>query len=268
MSCSVAAVIFDLSGTVLDHGSRGPVIAFVELFRRHGVTVTEAAARAPMGAQKRDHIVAMFARPDVAEAWLAVHGKPVDEATLDRMYDEFLPLQIEVLERHSDVLPGVAELTKELRARGIRFCTTTGFDSRMIDGLKRTAIAQGFEPELFLTPDVVGAGRPAPWMIHHAARHMNVYPSWRIVKVGDTPIDIAEAQNAGTWAVAVIDTGNEIGLSAEALAALPGREALVAAARERFEKLGAHYTIASSADLLPVIEDINRRLALGERPNA
>ena len=49
----VRAVIFDISGTVLDCGSRGPVAAFVELFARHGVAVTEAQARGPIGKQRR-----------------------------------------------------------------------------------------------------------------------------------------------------------------------------------------------------------------------
>ena len=64
----VQAVIFDLSGTVLDYGSRGPVVAFIELFARHGVEVTAAEARKPMGTHKRDHIWAMMTDPDISAA--------------------------------------------------------------------------------------------------------------------------------------------------------------------------------------------------------
>ncbi|MBK7931754.1 MAG: hypothetical protein IPJ98_31015 [Bryobacterales bacterium] len=41
LSSGVRAVIFDISGTVLDYGSRGPVVAFVELFARHGIAISE-----------------------------------------------------------------------------------------------------------------------------------------------------------------------------------------------------------------------------------
>ncbi|MCU0245050.1 MAG: hypothetical protein MUC42_00660, partial [Bryobacter sp.] len=84
----------------------------------------------------------------------------------------------------------------------------------------------------------------------------------------DTPVDIAEAKNAGMWAVSVLATGNEIGLSAEQLAALSAddREVRFRAAREKFLALGAHYVIDGSADLLPVIDAIDARLAAGERP--
>jgi phosphonoacetaldehyde hydrolase len=264
----VQAVIFDLSGTVIDFGSRGPVVAFVELFARHGVAVTEQEARAPMGAHKRDHIWAMLSDPSIRRRWVDRRGAPPDMALLDRLYPEFTALQVEVLTRHCEVLPGVPAMTAALRKRGIRFSSTTGFDAGMMDGLIRSVTAQGYTPEIFVCPDMVGGGRPAPWMAFHAARHMGLYPMSTFVKVGDTPLDIAEAKNAGMWAVAVAATGNEIGLSAEQLSALPAaeRERRLCAAREKFLALGAHYVIDAAADLLPVIDAIDARLASGERP--
>jgi phosphonoacetaldehyde hydrolase len=264
----VRAAIFDLSGTVIDHGSRGPVIAFVELFARHGVAITEQEARRPMGAHKLDHIWAMLSDPSVAERWAQANGATPDRAVLDKLYAEFTPLQIEVLERHCEVLPGVPEVTSELTRRGIRFASTTGFDTGMMAGLIRSANANGYNPEIFVGPDLVGGGRPAPWMAHYAARHMGVYPMRTFVKVGDTPADIAEAQNAGMWAVSIVVTGNEIGLSKEQLDAVPEtvKQELFAAARSKFESLGAHYVIDATADLLPVIDAINERIARGERP--
>jgi phosphonoacetaldehyde hydrolase len=184
------------------------------------------------------------------------------------MYPEFTAIQIETLQHHSEVLPGVAGLVAELRRRGMNYASTTGFDSGMMTHVKNSAEAGGFHPAIFMCPDMVGGGRPAPWMIHHAAKHMGLYPLHTFVKVGDTPIDIAEAQAAGVWAVSVVATGNEIGLSAEALAALSpeDRDQRTAAAREKFLSLGAHYVIDSVAELLPVLDEINTRLARGERP--
>jgi phosphonoacetaldehyde hydrolase len=265
---AVRGVIFDLSGTVIDHGSRGPVVAFAELFARHGVEVSEAEARKPMGAHKRDHIRAMLGEPAIAERWLKATGREPGEDVLDSLYAEFTPLQIEVLERHSDVLPGVPEMTDELRRRGVRFASTTGFDSGMIGGLKRRTTAGGYSPEIIVCPDMAGGGRPAPWMAFHAARHMGIYPMRHIVKVGDTAADVAEAHNAGMWAVAVVATGNEIGLSSEQLAALPAgeRQQRFDAVRRKFERLGAHYIIDAAASLAPVLDAVNERLARGERP--
>jgi len=95
-----------------------------------------------------------------------------------------------------------------------------------------------------------------------------VYPAAAVVKVGDTVPDVEEALNAGAWAVAVIDSGNELGLGEEELAQMPRGElgARIDAARDRLARAGAHFTIPSVADLPAVIEQIDERLARGARP--
>ena len=40
----------------------------------------------------------------------------------------------------------------------------------------------------------------------------------------------------------------------------------VSKTKDLLEKAGAHYVIETIADIEPVIEDINKRLAAGERP--
>jgi phosphonoacetaldehyde hydrolase len=265
---TVQAIIFDLSGTVIDFGSRGPVVAFVELFRRHGIPVSEEVARLPMGSRKWDHIWSVLNHPEVTHLWTAAHGHPPSPADVDAMYPEFTALQLETLVNHCEVLPGIPQLCEHLSRLNIRYASTTGFESAMLPPVIASASAGGFHPEIFMTPDLVGGGRPAPWMIHHAAKHMGLYPLHTFVKVGDTPIDIAEAQAAGCWAVSVVATGNEIGLSQAALNALDeqDRNQRFQAATDKFRSLGAHYVIDAAANLPDVIDDINRRLSNGERP--
>jgi phosphonoacetaldehyde hydrolase len=264
----VQAVIFDISGTVLDYGSRGPVVAFVELFARHGVAVTEAEARAPMGAHKKDHIWAMLSDAAVAARWAEAKGENPTREALDALFREFTPLLVEVIERHSDVLPGVPELVAELRRRGIGIANTTGFDSGMIAGMIQRAEAGGYKPDLWVTPDLVGKGRPAPWMAFYAARKLDRYPMSTFVKVGDTAADIAEAHSAGMWAVSVVRHGNEVGLSRDAMDALSPaeQERRISEARARLAAKGPHYIIETTAQLLPVVDEISARIARGDRP--
>jgi len=263
----VRAVIFDISGTVLDYGSRGPVVAFVELFARHGVAVTEAEARGPMGAHKKDHIWAMLSDP-LAARWQAAHGAPPTRDDLESLYREFTPLQIEVLKRHCDVIPGVPRVVAELRSRGIHIANTTGFDSGMMTDLIPLAAEGGYSPDLWVTPDLVGQGRPAPWMAFYAAQKLGIYPMSAFVKVGDTLADIAEAHAASMWAVSVLRHGNEVGLSQEAMESLSPAEQQerMSAARARLSAKGPHYVIETTAQLLPVVDEISARLARGERP--
>jgi phosphonoacetaldehyde hydrolase len=264
----VRAVLFDISGTVLDYGSRGPVFAFIELFARHGVTVSFEEARRPMGTHKKDHIWAMMSEPEIGQRWQAKHGSLPTKDDVEALYGEFTIIQMEVLKSHCDVIPGVPETVAELRRRGIRIANTTGFDTGMMVDLIPLAKQGGYESELWVCPNLVSKGRPAPWMAFYAAEKLGVYPMSTFVKVGDTPADIAEAHAAGMWSVSVIRSGNEVGLSQRELDALSSeeREQRLTAARARLAVLGPHYIVDSVADLIPIIDQISTRIARGEKP--
>ncbi len=49
------AAILDWAGTVIDHGSRAPMGAFVRAFGQFGVSISIDDARGPMGMAKWDH---------------------------------------------------------------------------------------------------------------------------------------------------------------------------------------------------------------------
>jgi phosphonoacetaldehyde hydrolase len=264
----VRAVIFDISGTVLDYGSQGPVLAFVELFARYGVKVSAEEARKPMGTHKKDHIWAMMNEPQIADQWKKANGNLPTKEKVEELYGEFTALQLEVLKHHCDVIPGVTEVVAELRGRGIKIANTTGFDTGMMVDLIPLAAEGGYVPDLWVCPDQVRKGRPAPWMAFHAAQQLDVYPMFTCVKVGDTPADVAEAQNAGMWAVSVTRTGNEVGLSQAEMKALSPEEQKerIAAARARLAAFGPNYIVEGVADLIPVIDEITARIARGDRP--
>jgi len=265
----VRAVIFDISGTVLDFGCRGPVAAFAQLFGRHGVKISVAEARRPMGTHKRDHIWTLLTDPAIGARWEAANGCRPSRELLDRLCAEFAPLQSEVLKDYCDVIPGVPETVAELRKRSIKVANTTGFESCMIKELISLAARGGYVPDLWVCPDQVGKGRPAPWMIFHAARELGVCPPCTWVKVGDTPADAAEGHAAGAWVVAVVHSGNEVGCSRAELTAMPAleREARISAAQARLAACGPHYVVETTANIIPVIDAISERIARGETPS-
>ena len=105
-------------------------------------------------------------------------------------------------------------------------------------------------------------------MMYRCFADLGVYPLARVVKVDDTEPGIAEAVAAGAWAVGVTLSGNGCGLSERELGALSPTEC--DAIRQRVAKglsaAGAHVTIDSVADLLPVMSAFGVRIARGERP--
>src|SRR4051812_454934 len=88
------AVIFDWAGTTVDHGCMAPVASFMEVFRRRGVPITVAEARAPMGTAKRTHIERITQMEAVAERWRAAHGRLPTTEDVDAMFADFVPLQL------------------------------------------------------------------------------------------------------------------------------------------------------------------------------
>lgn len=268
MNGQVKAVILDWAGTVLDHGSRAPMGAFVEAFARFGVTVSIADARGPMGMAKRDHIRLVGSAPAVAAAWRAQHGRDFDEAAIDAIFEVFEPLNVAAVEAHSALIPGARETIDWCAARGIRIGSTTGYTRPIMERLAPLAAGQGFAPEVMVCAGDLAAGRPAPLQMWHAMAAMGVWPASGVVKLDDTPPGIMEARAAGCWAAGVALTGNIAGLAAEELAALDdaSRDALRWRATEELMAAGAHFVVDSIADLPAVVGRIEARLVAGEGP--
>lgn len=265
----LSAVIFDWAGTVVDHGSRAPVAALQSVFAAAGVPVTVGEARLSMGIAKRDHIRELLALPRVAAAWHEKHGSPATEVDGDALYAEFLPAQIDCLGQFSRVIAGVPQTVEQLRSRGVKIGSTTGYTRSMLDFLVERARAQGLVPDCSVCPgDVPGGGRPAPWMCYLNAIRLQVAPLWSAIKIGDTPSDIEEGRNAGMWTIGVTRTGNECGLTEEEWGATsaPERQEALARARTRLLSAGAHYLTESAGESICVIDEIAGRMAAGERP--
>ena len=263
------AVILDWAGTTVDHGSLAPVRTIEKVFARASLKVDEPEIRRHMGLPKRQHIRAILcSNGKVRDEWTHLHGGPPGEADVERLYQEFIPLQLSCLLEYSAIIPGVVEAAERFRRRGLKIGTTTGYTREMLDVLVEASKKAGYLADCNLAPGDVGSGRPHPYMIYENAVRLEVYPMAAISKIGDTPADIEEGLNAGTWSIGVAATGNMLGLSYEELQRLspPEREARLVEARARLHRAGAHYVIDSLAEADAVLEEIDGRLESAEKP--
>jgi len=262
------AVVFDWAGTLADFGSRAPVAALQSVFQTAGVPITVSEARESMGLAKKSHIGSILGIPRVQQAWIARHRDKPTATDLDALYAQFIPSQLQVLADHSRLIPGIVATVNRLRARRLRIGTTTGYNRAMLDYLLERAAGQGFIPDSAHCPDDAPAGRPLPWMCYLAAIRLETYPMRAMVKIGDTPADIEEGRNAGMWTIGVTRTGNEVGLTEEEWAKLPpaDQESMLQQAAQRLTASGAHYISPSAAECDAILDDIDARLARGDRP--
>ena len=262
------AVVLDWAGTTVDFGCMAPAATFMQAFAEVGTPITMAEARAPMGMPKWHHIQAIFRTERVAGAWRALHGRPPEDRDVDDVYERFLPLQVETVAEHSDVIDGVVAAVASMRARGLVIASTTGYPPEVMKVVMRVAKEQGYEPDVTICAGDTPAGRPGPFMALQALIRLSISPVEATVKIGDTGVDIEEGLNGGMWAVGVAATGNEIGLAPNDYKSLPADEKrrLCEEATARLSAAGAHYVVSSLADVGPVLDSIEGRLAAGEKP--
>ena len=196
MNVRIRAVILDWAGTTVDHGSRAPARVFVEIFRRCGVAIDEAEARGPMGKAKRDHIASILALPRVSAAWRERFGAEHAESDIDRLYEEFLPLQRETLAGHGDVIPGVRGSSPSAAAAGSR-SAHDGLHPRPHGRPGADRAGQWLRARRLHLRRRRAARASRAWMLFRAAERLGVYPMSDVVAVDDTPVGIEAARNAG-----------------------------------------------------------------------
>ena len=266
----VKALVLDWSGTTADAYVIAPAVVFAQVFETQGVSITMKEARGPMGLRKDLHIKALTEDPQIRQRWKDVHGKYPDEADAARMFEEFVPSQLTCLPAHTGLLPGVVGVVSRLQQQGIKVGCSTGFTRPMVDILEKAAKEQGMELDASVAGDEVAQGaRPRPFMVYRNLDLMDAWPIQAVIKVDDTVSGVGEGLNAGCWSVGVSRYSNYMNINSYQEADdMPAAEIdrRHDETREILRKAGAHYVIDSLADIEPVIEDVNQRLARGERP--
>jgi phosphonoacetaldehyde hydrolase len=254
--------MLDWAGTTVDHGSLAPVLALQALFDARGITLSAAQARREMGLLKRDHIQAILAQPEVNATWTALNGSRPTDADVSSLFDQFGPLQMEIIGQHSQLIPAVAESVADWQRRGLRIGTTTGYTRAMLAPVLEQAAQQGYHPDASVCPDEAPAGRPAPWMLFKNCQLLEVYPPAACVKIGDTVVDILEGRNAGMWTIGLTRTGNLVGLTEEEWVQLPAPEqaARLARAGQILLDAGADFIAEDLPSCDPLLMQIEARI--------
>jgi phosphonoacetaldehyde hydrolase len=133
----------------------------------------------------------------------------------------------------------------------------------MMQAVLVRAEQQDYRPDHVTCSGETAQGRPSPLMVYRACADLGVWPMSRVVKVDDAEVGIAEGRNAGCFTVGVAASGNGVGLSLEALAALDPveRARRVADAGSRLKAAGADLVIDTVADLIPALSAVARKAA-------
>jgi phosphonatase-like hydrolase len=192
-------VALDMAGTTIDdHGS--VYVALTSAVEETGATVADADLQRWMGTDKVTAIAALMRRG----------GQDPDDDRVAVAFERFREVLAESYRDNPPVaLPGVEDSLRELRSRGILIALTTGFSDDVALPLLESigwTVGPGDDHLLdaVVTTSQVSAGRPAPYLIHHAMELTGVTDVRRVLAAGDTVVDLLAAHNAGVIGVGVL----------------------------------------------------------------
>ncbi|WP_373512445.1 phosphonatase-like hydrolase [Persicitalea sp.] len=109
-----------------------------------------------------------------------------------------------------DVKPcaGVEELLPILKEGGVKIALNTGYNSEVANKLlKKMGWEKGVQYDTLVTASDVTNGRPAPDMITKAMSDVGVTDAAKVLKAGDSIIDIEEGKNASCGITVGVTTG-------------------------------------------------------------
>jgi phosphonatase-like hydrolase len=218
-------VALDMAGTTIDdHGS--VYVALQKSVEETGAPVAETNLQKWMGTDKVAAITAL----------MRLGGQDPSTERVAAAFERFREILRDSYRANPPVaLPGVEAALRELQSRGILISLTTGFSDDVAVPLLASlgwSVGPGDEHLLdaVVTTSHVAAGRPAPYLIHHAMELTGVTEVRRVLAAGDTVVDLLAAGNAGVIAVGVLTGALSRGELAEhphdhilqSVAALPG----------------------------------------------
>ncbi|HEY8532902.1 MAG TPA: HAD family phosphatase [Micromonospora sp.] len=184
---SIAAVLFDMDGTLID-SERLWDVAMEELAAAYGGRLSKRARQAMVGSSMATSMRILHAELD--QPW----RDPAEGiAFLERRVAELF---------RSDVQwrPGAAELLREVRAAGIPTALVTSTARRLVEIALDTLGRENFD--VVVCGDEVSAPKPDPTPYVTAIERLGV-PAQRCVAIEDSPAGVRSAVAAGVTVVAV-----------------------------------------------------------------
>lgn len=183
----IRLVVLDVGGTILE--DRGYVVEALQSTMARREIIVSATELGPWrGAAKRA----------VIQHFVDQQSKQSDAARQALAGEIYKAFVAQVTEAYRTVPPigGAQEAIRNLLANDYIVAATTGFDREIVMPIFRRL---GWEKYFaaIVTSDDVTQGRPAPYLIFHAMEATRVNSVAEVMAVGDTPLDLRAAKNAG-----------------------------------------------------------------------
>ena len=220
---SLRLVMFDMAGTTVRDNNE-VLLCFSAACKQEGIQAPDSRLNALMGVSKLEVFHLLWREQLGVEADVELVGQKAEHSF--RVFRNIL----EDYYRTHPVEPteGALDVFHWLHEREVKVALNTGFYREVtniilnklgwLSGLDGNYVGgTGSIINFSVASDEVPQGRPAPYMIRKAMSVFGIDDPKQVVKVGDTPVDLAEGRNAGCALSLAVTNGTH---SHEELAAL------------------------------------------------
>jgi phosphonatase-like hydrolase len=190
-------IFFDLIGTTIkDSNAHESLVidAFYKSFALNGFQLSYAKVNEQRGKRKREAIQNLIP-----------HGLSIQVE--DQIYNDFMRL-LNASRNNFTEMPGALKLFSFVQNKGIKIAIGSGLPIDFINELIRSLRWQSINFNYIGSSEELGRGRPDPIMILDSMKTLNIKDKSKVLKIGDTIVDIQEGKNAGVLTAAVL-TGTQ-----------------------------------------------------------
>lgn len=189
----IQLAVFDMAGTTV-HDENNVAKAFQQALNRHGYpSVSLREANEKMG----------YSKPQAIRELLEIHEPNPQSITpelIDLIHAEFVQGMLDFYSNDPSIRPveDAEQVFKALKDMGIFVALDTGFSRDITDIiLKRIGWDDFSLVQATAASDEVKHGRPFPDMIQKIMIELGVSDPKRVIKIGDTEVDVNEGHQAG-----------------------------------------------------------------------
>lgn len=184
---NIELLVLDMAGTTIDEDN---VVykTLAQAVNNHGYPVTlERVLSSCAGMEKLEAITSLLKE---------IHGNEEDASVIFQNFSE----QLKEAYQNLEVKPinGTEAFLLKMKAHNKKVALNTGYTSEIAHQLlDKLQWKENVHFDALITADDVSESRPSPDMINLAMKKFNILEASKVLKAGDSVIDIEEGKNAG-----------------------------------------------------------------------
>lgn len=199
---NIQLVVFDIAGTtVKDNGEIA--ISFQNAMKEFGYTIPVEKIYPLMGYKKTGAIKIMLEEFEPDQSL-------INDEVINSIHDRFVELMVEYYYETTELQPfeNAENMFAWLKDRNVKIGLDTGFFTDITNVIiEKLGWLNNGLVDYVVSSDEVSEGRPSPLMIEKMMQQAGITDPKKIIKLGDTEVDISEGKNAGCLYSIGVTTG-------------------------------------------------------------